>query len=47
MQVRLPLNLSKAFDFIDHELLIAKLHAYGFGTDALRFIYSYGKKTEN
>ena len=34
-------DLSKAFDCIDHELLIAKLHAYGFDNDALKFIYSY------
>ena len=34
-------DLSKAFDWIDHELLIAKLHAYGFDTDALKLIYSY------
>ena len=36
-------DLSKVFDCIDHELLIAKLHAYGFDTDALKFIYSYLK----
>ena len=36
-------DLSKAFDFIDHELLIAKLHAYDFETDAVKFIYSYLK----
>ena len=36
-------DLSKAFDCIDHELLIAKLHAYGFDYDALKFIYSYFK----
>ena len=34
-------DLSKAFDCIYHELLIAKLHAYGFDTDVLKFIYSY------
>ena len=33
-------DLSKTFDFIDHDLLIAKLDAYGFDTDALKFIYS-------
>ena len=36
-------DLSKAFDCIDHELLIAKLHAYGFDNDKLKFIYSYLK----
>ena len=35
------MDLSKAFDTLDHELLIAKLHAYGFGKMALRFIQSY------
>ena len=37
----LLMDLSKAFDCIDHELLIAKLHAYGFGRCALLMIHSY------
>ena len=35
------MNLSKAFDTIDYELLIAKLHAYGFGKSALKFLLHY------
>ena len=35
------MDLSKAFDCINHELLIAKLHAYGFGTEALKMIHDY------
>ena len=37
----LLMDLSKTFDCIDHELLIAKLHAYGFGRCALLMIHSY------
>ena len=35
------MDLSKAFDTINHKLLIAKLHAYGFSRGALEIIYSY------
>ena len=34
-------DLSKAFDCIDHQLLIAKLNAYVFDNSSLTFIYSY------
>ena len=34
-------ELSKAFDCISHELLIAKLYAYGFSKNALDLIYDY------
>ena len=33
--------MSKAFDCINHELLLAKLHAYGFSLESLTFIQSY------
>ena len=34
-------DLSKAFDFLDHELISAKLNTYGFTLPALRLIHDY------
>ena len=38
------MDLSKAFDTINHDLLLAKLKAYGFSHNALAFMLSYLKK---
>ena len=35
------MDFSKAFDTLNHELLIAKLGAYEFKTEALRYMKSY------
>ena len=37
------MNLSKAFDTINHGFLLANLKAYGFSKQALSFICSYLK----
>ena len=38
------MDLSKAFDSIPRDLLIAKMYAYGFSTDAVTFFYLYLKR---
>ena len=34
-------DLSKAFDCLEHELLIAKVNAYGFSLPALKLVHDY------
>ena len=38
------MDLSKALDSITHDLLIAKMEAYGFSDDFFTFLYSYSKR---
>ena len=38
------MDLSKSFNCIPHDLLVANLHAYGLSMDAGTFIYSYIKR---
>ena len=39
--VAVMMDLSKVFDTINRELLIAKLEAYGFSYNALRIVLDY------
>ena len=38
------MDLSKAFDTLNHDLLIAKLQGYGFDTKTLKLLHSYLRK---
>ena len=38
------MDLSKAFDTLNHDLLIAKLEVYGFSAKSLSYIHSYLNK---
>ena len=38
------MDLSKGFDSIPHDVLIAKMHAYCFSVDAVTFFYSHLKR---
>ena len=40
------MDLSKVSDCISHDLLTAKLHAYGLTTEAITFLYSYLKRRQ-
>ena len=35
------MDLSKAYDSLPHDLLLAKLDAYGVGINSLKLMYSY------
>ena len=38
------MQLSNAFNYLNHDLLTAKLHAYGFQHEALKLLHSYVSK---
>ena len=40
-------DLSKACDCLNHDLLIAKLNAYGFEKNAINFIRLFKRKENN
>ena len=42
----ISMDLSKDFDFIPHNLLTAKLHAYGLDLDTITFLHNYLKKSK-
>ena len=35
------MDLSKAFDTLNHDLIITKLHAYGFKIKTLKLLHNY------
>ena len=37
----LLINLSKAFDCLSHDLLLPKLHVFGFSISALELVHNY------
>ena len=44
---RVLIDLNKAFDTINHPLLLAELHAYGFSKQALAIICGYLSKDKD
>ena len=41
------MDLIKALDYISRDLLIAKMHAYGFSRESLNFFHSHPKRGQN